>query len=332
MIYILCAFITSSLLTYFLSRQSVEFFQDTPNQRSLHSVPTPRSGGIAIVIGMGLSTLAIFVSVDNDFILPTNYLIGCLLIAIVSFMDDLFHLSPLTRLLFQSLAALLVVFSSSLYSPGNITAIGGMVLLLVVLAVVWSINLYNFMDGMDGFAGGMSVIGFSTLAIIGYLSGADGYGIFCAMIASAAAGFLIWNFPPARIFMGDLGSTTLGYLMAVMSIYGVVEKIFPWWCPVIIFAPFWLDASLTLLKRILAGKRFWEAHREHYYQRLVLAKHTHRQVVLWEYALMILSAVSVVFGYLSEILLEGALVPIAWLFVYIALLVCLECHLRRLSV
>jgi UDP-N-acetylmuramyl pentapeptide phosphotransferase/UDP-N-acetylglucosamine-1-phosphate transferase len=187
------------------------------------------------------------------------------------------------------------------------------------------------MDGMDGFAGGMAVIGFSTMAIIGYLSGAVGFGIFCALIASAAAGFLIWNFPPARIFMGDLGSTTIGYLMAVMSIYGVTEKIFPWWCPVIIFAPFWLDASLTLLKRIIAGQRFWEAHREHYYQRLVLANYTHRQVVLWEYALMFLSSGSVVFGYPYGILLEGALVPITWLFIYMSLVVCLECHLRSLS-
>ncbi len=331
MIYLLFAFITSFLLTYFLSRQSAAIFQDTPNQRSLHSVPTPRSGGIAIVVGIGVSAVVFFYSAESDVVFPTYYVSGFLLIAIVSFMDDLFHLSPLCRLLFQSFAALVVVFGSSFYSLGSMMSIEGVVSLLVMLAVIWSINLYNFMDGMDGFAGGMAVIGFSTLGIIGYLSGADGYGIFCAMIASAAAGFLIWNFPPARIFMGDLGSTTLGYLMAVMSIYGVAEKIFPWWCPAIIFAPFWLDASVTLLKRIFAGKRFWEAHREHYYQRLVLANYAHRQVVLWEYALMILSSGSVVFGYPYGILLEGALVPITWLFIYIGLVVCLECHLRSLS-
>ncbi len=158
---------------------------------------------------------------------------------------------------------------------------------LSLVGVVWAINLYNFMDGMDGFAATMGVIGFVALGVLGLLSGASGYAVSMTGIAGAAAGFLIFNFPPARIFMGDVGSTFLGYIMAAASLWGIKQQIFPFWAPLLIFAPFWLDATITLLRRLFRGERIWEAHRSHFYQRAVLAGIPVRRVLLVEVMLML---------------------------------------------
>jgi UDP-N-acetylmuramyl pentapeptide phosphotransferase/UDP-N-acetylglucosamine-1-phosphate transferase len=150
------------------------------------------------------------------------------------------------------------------------------------------INLYNFMDGMDGFAGGMAVIGFSTLAWLGRADA--GFAAVCLTVAAASAGFLIHNFPPAKIFLGDTGSTTLGFLAAACSLWGSKADLFPFWVALLVFSPFIVDATVTLLRRLLRGEKVWEAHRKHYYQRLVLLGWGHRRTVLVEYALMLACA------------------------------------------
>ncbi len=149
---------------------------------------------------------------------------------------------------------------------------------------MWMTNLYNFMDGMDGFAGGMTVIGFGTLAL---LWGGGPFAALAAVAAGAALGFLPLNFPPARLFMGDVGASVLGFLAGGLAILGWKHAVVPLWASVLVFAPFVVDATVTLARRMLRGERIWEAHRTHYYQRVVQLGWGHRRTVLVEYALML---------------------------------------------
>ena len=150
---------------------------------------------------------------------------------------------------------------------------------LTLLYIVWMINLYNFMDGMDGFAGGMAVFGFGALAVLGLIGDALTFAISGLVIAAAAGGFLTRNFPPARIFLGDVGSSVLGLLAAAMTLWGAGLGLFPLWVGLLVFSPFIVDATWTLLRRIVNAEPFWRAHRSHHYQRLVLAGWGHRRTV-----------------------------------------------------
>jgi UDP-N-acetylmuramyl pentapeptide phosphotransferase/UDP-N-acetylglucosamine-1-phosphate transferase len=152
--------------------------------------------------------------------------------------------------------------------------------------MLWMTNLYNFMDGSDGLAGGMTVLGFSFLGAGAWMSGDEVLLIECAIVAAAGAAFLLFNFPPARLFMGDAGSVPLGFLAAALSLSGWRDGDWPLWFPAAVFSPFIADATLTMAKRILSGERVWEAHNKHYYQRLVRMGWGHRTTALAEYALM----------------------------------------------
>jgi UDP-N-acetylmuramyl pentapeptide phosphotransferase/UDP-N-acetylglucosamine-1-phosphate transferase len=157
---------------------------------------------------------------------------------------------------------------------------------VLALATVWVTNLYNFMDGSDGLAGGMALFGFGAYALAAWLADDAVFVLVAASIATAAAAFLIFNFPPAKVFMGDAGSIPLGFLAGALGILGWRIGHWPLWFPVLVFSPFIIDASLTLARRVLRRERFWEAHRSHYYQRLVQLGWGHRNTALAEYALM----------------------------------------------
>ena len=163
----------------------------------------------------------------------------------------------------------------------------GPYLVVLLLAVAWYENLYNFMDGSDGLAGGMAVIGFGAYALAAQISGAQPLATVSAMLAAASAAFLTKNFHPARIFLGDVGSVPLGFLAAVLGLVGWNDGLWPLWFPVLVFAPFVCDATLTLLKRLLRRERVWQAHREHYYQRLVRMGFGHRGAAYIEYTAML---------------------------------------------
>lgn len=182
-----------------------------------------------------------------------------------------------------------------LHLPGvQMPLIGWVGILATVAFVVWMINLYNFMDGMDGLAGGMAIFGFGTFAVFGWLEGHQSFSVLSGVTAMAAAGFLVFNFPPARIFMGDVGSSTLGFIAAAFSLWGAKENVFPIWCPLLIFSPFILDATLTLLLRTIKGEKVWMAHRSHYYQRLACLNLGHRNVLLLQYGFMLGCAASAI--------------------------------------
>ena len=320
------AFTVAALLTRYLVRSiTILPILDTPNARSLHRYPIPITGGIAILIAVTLAT-----TIMIQFYLPLPYYswelgISSLLIAAISFIDDCHHLSALLRLVVHFLAAYILLWPgelelTTLILPGiewqwPISCQIGISLLFIV----WMINLYNFMDGMDGFAGGMAVIGFGTLAIFGKLAEQPAFMALNLIIASASGGFLLFNFPPARIFMGDTGASTLGFLAAALSLWGNREGIFPLWVAVLLFSPFIMDASVTLLRRILTGEKFWLAHKSHYYQRVVELGWGHKRTVLLEYLLMIACSISALLALYSPIYVQWSLLG-AWSLIYLLLM------------
>lgn len=272
---VLSAFAASWLLLAWLLRRGGRLPMDRPNARSLHATPTPRIGGLGIMAGIGVASLWL----AHGELAPV--MLGALALAAVSLLDDIRGLPAGVRFLTHFLVA-----------AGCLLALGlsGWVLLPATLAVVWMTNLYNFMDGADGLAGGMAAIGFGALALAAWLGQAPGLASFCAAIAAAALAFMRFNFPPARLFMGDAGSIPLGFLAAALGILGARREVWPWLFPLLVFSPFIVDASVTLARRALRGERIWQAHRSHYYQRVVLLGASHRQLAVAAWGLMLACA------------------------------------------
>ena len=206
--------------------------------------------------------------------------LGAVMLVGISFLDDVIGLPIIWRFLVHFVAAGSVAAGFLL----NHTGLGWV--LLAIVAIVWMTNLYNFMDGIDGLAGGMALFGFGFYALAGVLSGHLPFALTSASIAAAAGAFLLFNFHPARIFMGDAGSTLLGFLAACLGIVGWQLGIWTLWFPGLVFSPFIVDATVTLIQRLLRGEKIWRPHREHYYQRLALSGWGHRRTALAEYALM----------------------------------------------
>jgi UDP-N-acetylmuramyl pentapeptide phosphotransferase/UDP-N-acetylglucosamine-1-phosphate transferase len=267
---------------------------DHPNSRSLHLKSVPRTGGLAIVVSVVIGILIHWIAITGFASRAGLFLgMGLAPLAVISLLDDYRTIAAQWRILVHLWAAVSLLATGftpdSLHLPGLALPVPGWAALpLALLFTVWMINLYNFMDGMDGFAGGMAVIGFATLAWLGRSDA--GFAAICLIVAAASAGFLVYNFPPARIFLGDVGSTTLGFLAATCSLWGSKMGLFPLWIAWLTFSPFIVDATVTLLRRLLRGEKVWEAHRSHYYQRLVLLGWGHRRTVLVEYALMLACA------------------------------------------
>ena len=245
---------------------------DRPNERSLHSRPIPRSGGVAIMAG----TLAAFVLLPAPMVLAAPVLA----LACVSLADDWCGLPIAVRFFAHAVAAAAFVWLALGTLPWWLQ-------FALVLVVIWMTNLYNFMDGSDGLAGGMTVIGFGFLGLAAYLADDATLALTGFCIAAATLAFLMYNFHPARIFMGDTGSIPLGFMAAALGFLGWQRGLWPLWYPAAVFSPFIVDASTTLARRVLRGERFWEAHRSHYYQRLVQMGWGHRRTAVAEYVLML---------------------------------------------
>lgn len=306
---------------------------DHPNERSLHTKVVPRTGGVAILFSLLVGVLAAWVfyySIPS--VMPV--LIALLLIATCSFADDIKGLSVGIRLCIHLLAVALLIHAG--FVLVDVGVFGAEILLpsllaiiVTVLFVIWSINLYNFMDGMDGFAAGMAAIGFGVFSIIGVLKSEPAFAFFNACLVASVSGFWVFNFPPAKIFMGDLGSSLLGFCFAVVSLWGLNADLFSIWIPCIVFSPFIVDATYTVLKRAIAGERFWEAHKTHFYQRLVEAGYGHKKVVLAEYLLMavfgLFALVLVNYETVKSVQLVGILLTAA---LYTAIILILNKRLR----
>jgi UDP-N-acetylmuramyl pentapeptide phosphotransferase/UDP-N-acetylglucosamine-1-phosphate transferase len=238
-----------------------------------------------------------------------------LLVASISYLDDRGHVRAGYRLAVHIAAACAIPIAGIalkvLEMPGYTYHLPvWLSWTFVVVFTVWMINLYNFMDGMDGFAGGMAMFGFGALAVIGWAAEYTEYAVINAIIFGSACGFLIFNFPPSRIFMGDTGSSTLGFLAAGMSLWGDAIGVVPLWISVLVFSPFTVDATITLARRAWRKERVWLAHKTHYYQRLVLSGWGHRKTVLVEYSLMLVCAGSAIAARFSNQTLQWALIAL----------------------
>jgi UDP-N-acetylmuramyl pentapeptide phosphotransferase/UDP-N-acetylglucosamine-1-phosphate transferase len=271
----LTAFAATLLVNWWLARSRFATLTlDHPNRRSLHDKPVPRTGGIGMHAGI-LLALAIIAPALPPSLLP----VMGILIA-VSLVNDVREIPAAWRLLVHLVTA--AVFCADVLAEYGLA-----VKIVAALGFAWMANLYNFMDGSDGLAGGMALFGFSFYGVAAAVSGSLDFAMLHFSIAAAAAAFLVFNFHPARIFLGDAGSVPLGFLAAALGTIGWLRQDWPWWFPLLVFLPFIADTSVTLARRLAAGDRVWHAHREHYYQRLVLLGWGHRRTALAEYGLML---------------------------------------------
>jgi len=266
------AFAVAALVVAALSRLRARLPADTPNARSLHAGAVPRGGGLAILAGF--VPAALFTPPDVPG--PWTVWIACTgAVALVSFVDDVRSLPAAVRLLVQLASAGALAWWMTIEQSGieRIAATGAL-----ALVIAWGANLFNFMDGSDGLAGSMAVVGFAAYAIGAVSAGESGTAF--AALAVATLPFLFANRPPASLFMGDVGAVPLGFLAAAFGIAGVVQAWWPAWFPALVFLPFLGDATLTLARRLVHGERVWQAHRTHYYQRLNALGAGHRGTLI----------------------------------------------------
>lgn len=269
--WVLCIALLSFILTGALRRYALaRSIIDIPNARSSHSVPTPRGGGVAIVLAflITLPLLGWSHLVDLKLLIATGG--AGLLIAGVGFMDDHGHVPARWRLLGHFLASVWALFWLGGLAPINI--FGAMVdlgwwgHLLCVVYLVWLLNLYNFMDGIDGIASVEAICSCLGICLIYWFAGFPDLILLPLCLTMAVVGFLIWNFPPARIFMGDAGSGFLGIVLGVLSIQAGWASSQFFWAWIILLGVFIVDATLTLVRRLTRGDKVYEAHRSHAYQ------------------------------------------------------------------
>jgi Fuc2NAc and GlcNAc transferase len=282
---ILAALPASALLTGIVRRFALRHgMLDVPNARSSHVVATPRGGGVAVVCACLAAWLALYLlgHLSRDLLLALG---GGVLVACIGYADDRQSLAVGVRLVAHFAAA-----AWALYCLGGLPPLqlGDAVYdlgiagdLVATVGMVWVLNLFNFMDGIDGIAATEAV--FIALAGAGFAwwqSRTGDVAPAALVLAAASAGFLMWNWPPARIFMGDAGSGFLGFTMAVLALaaaHRAPAALFTW---LILGGAFFVDATVTIVRRMLRRVRVHDAHREHAYQRLSRRWHSHLKVVL----------------------------------------------------
>lgn len=268
---------------------------DIPNDRSSHTTPVPRGGGLAIVLISLVAWLTMLaMEPAADWRLFRAFLYSASLIAFVSWIDDLRSISSLLRLAAHTMAAAWTLWElvgmGKLLVPG-FTAIhlGGFAWFLGLFWMVGLTNVYNFMDGTDGIAGVQTIVAGIGWIVLGEWSGMRELGMIALFLTASTAGFLIHNWSPARIFMGDVGSAFLGFTFAFLAVVASQADPRLGEAGVLLLAPFLFDATFTLFRRIRKGENILVAHRSHLYQRLVIAGYSHRFVAILYGALALLS-------------------------------------------
>lgn len=301
----------SFLITYLLIFLTKKFkIVDIPNDRSSHNIPTPRGGGLAIVMVWYLSITFLWFSnlIEQNLYLA---LLSGLLLAIISFVDDIVNLKPIVRLLTQLITSIAALYFLKGFNPfPNINIEFEYCLLIypiVIIGMVWFINLFNFLDGIDGYA---SIEAITVAFGIYFFTG----NIILLFLIASILGFLFWNWPKAKIFMGDVGSTQLGFILIVLGIYfhnKVQFSIIHW---IMLTSPFWFDATFTLFRRWKNKEKLSQAHRKHAYQRIVQSGFSHLKTDMY---LIILNFSIAVLIFLT-LKVEFLLIP-AFIFIILVL-------------
>lgn len=255
---------------------------DIPNERSSHSFPIPRGGGVAIVI-ICLAAAGFQVFTSQKWTEAPLYPVAAAIIAGVSFLDDLYGIRSRTRFFFHALAAGLILYGSgewnvlglNLRSEFISAACSGFIILFWTVGLT---NAFNFMDGIDGIAGGQALVAGFGWFVIGTLNGLYFISLLGLIIGFASLGFLLHNWQPARIFMGDVGSTFLGFTFAAVTVFAARKRLELCVAGILLVWPFVFDSTFTLVRRLLHGENIFEAHRSHLYQRLVISGLSHARV------------------------------------------------------
>lgn len=308
---LLASFVTLFFTYILLSSKAGKSIQDIPNERSLHIAPIPRIGGVGLIAGI-LSGWAVLVKEMTWWIIAP-----LILLFTVSLIDDIKGLPVSKRFFAHTVAAIFLIVGSNIWSQNIIFS------LLVLFFSIWMINLYNFMDGSDGLAGGMAFFGFSIYGVALLMHGSDTQAMLNFSVSAAAMGFLFHNFHPAKVFLGDAGSIPLGFLVVALGILGWQSGAWPIWFPLMVFSPFIMDASVTLAKRTLRKAKITEAHREHYYQRAIQMGIGHRNVALIEYGLMLGSGVSALFA-LGKTFSFVCIIFLTWVTIYFSIMIFVD--------
>ena len=257
---------------------------DWPNERSSHSVPTPRGGGVAIVAIL----LVLIVALAAADLIESLFCIAIfgrgLLVAVVGYIDDRTPLRARWRFASHLIAAGWVLAWTGPLPPvpmlGFTIDVGAAAVVLLALYLVWAINLFNFMDGIDGIASIEAISVSLGGALVWWLVLPASNWAVPVLFAACVAGFLVWNFPPAKIFMGDAGSGFLGLVIATLSLWAAKGAPVLFWAWFILIGCFMVDATTTLLRRVIRGEKFYEAHRSHAYQYAARKHGGHRPVTL----------------------------------------------------
>lgn len=297
---ILMGFLSYIFVGLFRSYAIKKNLLDHPNQRSSHSSPIPRGCGIMFPILWSLGLLFLyFIGFLNIWYLRV-FLPPVFLISIVGFLDDKHQLAARWRFLAQLVATVYILIIAGGFSTFNLGIItihwGWLGYVIIALALLWATNLYNFMDGIDGIS---AVEGLFVFGVGGYFiwrAGGSELAIIVWSVAVIIFGFLLWNKPPAKIFMGDAGSTFLGFLVALFAIVGEKKYHVSALLWVILCGVFWFDATLTLIRRLINGDKWYQAHKLHAFQRLLLQQWSHGKILLGVVAINI---VLVAFAFLA---------------------------------
>ncbi|AOJ11799.1 glycosyl transferase [Burkholderia mayonis] len=289
---------------------------DVPNDRSLHTRPTPRVGGWGIV---PVAASMLWLAAPSASVVA----ITAVALALLSQIDDRRGLP--VRVRFAGHVAAVVAFLVA-YPAG----LPWWALVGIGFLMVWFVNLYNFMDGADGLAGGMALFGFGGYALAAMVGPHPSIELAtcAAAISGAAAGFLLFNFHPARIFLGDAGSITLGFWAGALGFCGWRSGAWPIWLPAQLFSPFIADASVTLLRRLLRGEKFWQAHRDHYYQRMVRSGMGHARTAWCWYAAMGTGIIAAIWALYLPTTLQWAVV-VSWYGMLAAMGLAIDARWRR---
>ncbi len=280
----LSAAATSIIFTGVLTRYAPRLgLLDTPNERSSHAVPTPRGGGVAIVVTSSVGFLVLGWLGILDLSLALGLVVGGLAVALAGFLDD-FHRIPISaRLIVHIGAAIWALYflgaAPTLQLGERLVQLDGLWYPVNVLGIVWVVNLFNFMDGIDGIAASEAVFIVLVAALLAFPMGvSSSIPLGAAVLVGSCLGFLYWNWPPAKVFMGDVGSGYLGYVIAVFALKSATDSSAALLVWLILGGVFFIDATATLTRRLGRGERVYQAHRSHAYQWLARRWGSHQRV------------------------------------------------------
>ena len=278
-LFMLAYFLTKLMRNYAIKKNII----DNPNDRSSHSIPTPRGGGVAVVISYISGLFFLIYSQQLDLQVGLALIIAGFIIALLGFLDDHGHINSMLRLAVHFLVAIGVVISLGGFS--EVTAFNGLQLgfianIIAVLFLVWLLNLYNFMDGINGIASVEAITTVVSMAILYYVLNTTLNSDILWLLAACVFGFLLWNFPKAKIFMGDACSGFLGLTLGILALIALKENLALFCAWIICLGVFVVDATYTLIKRVLSGYKMYDAHRSHSYQILSRKWGSHTPVTL----------------------------------------------------